>query len=616
MNGRVQVSGTTRIALFTTVIVVAVLKLAQEVFVPLAFAILLTFLLAPLVETLVRWHVNRALAVIVSVSLALALIGGLGSLVFNQFADLARELPSYQRQLRTNLTHLGGVLRGGVAETTRAVEELSREIDRVAPTDPKARGVPKVQVVESPRTALAVIRDVVGPVVRPVGTTLAVIVLVAFMLLRLPDLRDRVVRLLGSRHLHLTTEALNDAGRRVSRYLLMQIVINGWTGVAVAGGLWALNVPNALLWGAFCMVLRFIPYVGIWMAAAIPLALSFAVFDDWSRPLMVVGLFILLEMFDWTVLEPWLYGTHTGVSPVALLLAAGFWTWLWGFAGLFLAVPMTVCAVVVGKYIPQMKFLQVLLGDEPVLEPHERLYQRLLSSNRDQADEVLQAALKESSILEICDAMIVPAMLRAEEDYERGTLKGARHQAILEHVDEWVDERLEMLSGAKSRLSPMQCSHESPAILCVPASDKADEIIAKLFEAALIERNLGARIIGPRDAIDRISADPGIRAVVISALPPEAVTAARTVCKRVRLEDGHLPVIVGLWKAEGDLDRPKQRLASAGATETVATFTECLRSLEILLGLPDPIPADGGATAAALSASLPAIAGHGAVPQT
>ena len=565
-------------ALFTTVIVVTVLELAQDVFIPLAFAILCTFLLAPMVELLTRWHIKRLFAVIVSLALGLALIVGLGTLVFNQFADLAKELPSYQRQLRTNLTQFGGALRGGVAETTHAFEALTKEIDRVAPSEPKPRGVAKVQVVESPATALETIRSVVGPVARPVGTTLAVIVLVAFMLLRLPDLRDRILRLLGARYLHLTTEALNDAAGRVSRYLLMQIVINGWTGLAVALGLWALNVPNAVLWGALTLVLRFIPYVGVWMAAAIPLALSFAVFDDWTRPLMVFGLFAVLELFDWSVLEPWLYGSHTGVSPVALLLAAGFWTWLWGFAGLFLAVPMTVCAAVMGKYIPQLKFLQVLLGDEPVLEPHERLYQRLLSSNRDEADSVLQAALRESSILEVCDAIIVPAILRAEEDHDRGTLTDARRQTILEHINDWVDERLELMTPSMSRFA----SAESPAraaVLCVPASGRADEIIARLFQAAIIERNLTARIIGPH-ATEIVEGDRGTRAIVVSAVPPEAVTAARAVCKRMRMENGDIPVFVGLWNGVGDLDRARQRLSAAGATQTVVTFAECFALLE------------------------------------
>jgi len=565
-------------ALFTTVIVVTVLKLAQEVFIPLALAILCTFLLAPMVELLTRLYIKRLLAVIVSLTLGLALIVGLGTLVFDQFADLAKELPSYQRQLRTNLAHFGGALRGGVAETTHAFEELTKEIDRVAPSEPKPRGVSKVQVVEPPATALETIKNVVGPVVRPLGTTLAVIVLVAFMLLRLPDLRDRILRLLGSRHLHLTTEALNDAAGRVSRYLLMQIVINGWTGLAVTAGLWTLNVPNAVLWGALTLVLRFIPYVGVWMAAAIPLALSFAVFDDWTRPLMVFGLYAVLELFDWSVLEPWLYGSHTGVSPVALLLAAGFWTWLWGFAGLFLAVPMTVCAAVMGKYIPQLKFLQVLLGDEPVLEPHELLYQRLLSSNRDQADSVLQAALRQSSILEVCDAIIVPAILRAEEDHERGTLTDIRRQAILEHINEWVDERLELMTPAMSRFASVEAPARA-AVLCVPASSRADEIIAKLFQAAIIERNLTARIISP-DPAEMVAEDRGTRALVISAVPPEAVTAARAICKRMRMENSDVPIFVGLWSAVGDLDRARQRLTAAGATHAVITFAECFALLE------------------------------------
>jgi AI-2E family transporter len=419
----------------------------------------------------------------------------------------------------------------------------------------------------------------VTPIVRPVATTLAVIVLVAFMLLRTPDLRDRILRLLGARHLHLTTEALNDAASRVSRYLLMQIVINGWTGIAVAAGLWALNVPNAILWGTLTFGLRFIPYIGVWMAAAIPLALSFAVFADWTRFLMVLGLYIALELFDWSVLEPWLYGAHTGVSPVALLLATAFWSWLWGFAGLFLAVPMTVCAAVMGKYIPQMKFLQVLLGDEPVLEPHERLYQRLLSSNRDQADSVLQAALRQSSILEVCDAVIVPALLRANEDHDNGSLTDARRQTILEHINDWVDERLEMMSPVWSRFTEAERREMPPVLIYVPALTRAEVIVAKLFQVALVERHLAARVLEPND-IGLLETESRAQAVVISAIPPEAVTAARQSCKRIREVNPHIPVFVGLWSAVGDLDRARQRLTAAGATHVVRLFAECFNLVE------------------------------------
>ncbi len=608
-------------ALLTIVVVVVVLKLAQEVFIPVALAILLTFLLAPMVELMRRWRINRGVAVVVSMALALTLIGGLGNIVFNQFSDLAHELPSYQRQLRLNLTQLGGLLRGGMAQTTRAMEQLTKEINRVAPLEPRQHGVAKVQVVEPPATSLATLRDVLGPAVRPVGTILAVIVLVAFMLLRLPDLRERLLRLLGSRNLHVTTEALNDAASRVSRYLLMQILINGWTGLWVAAGLWYLGVPNAGLWGALTLLLRFIPYIGVWMAAAIPLALSFAVFDDWTRPLMVFGLFAVLELFSYSVLEPWLYGSGTGVSPVALLLAAGFWTWLWGFAGLFLAIPMTVCAAVMGKYIPQLKFLQVLLGDEPVLEPHERLYQRLLSSNRDQADSVLQGALRENSMLEVCDAMIVPAMLLVEEDHDRGTLTDARRQMIHEHISEWVDERLDSMDLARSRSGGFADPEALPAVLCVAAFDRADEIVAKLLEVALLERGLSARMIGATGGFAEAATEGATKAIVICALPPEAVTPARAVCKRMRASDGRIPVFVGLWNAAGDLERARQRLEAAGATRMVTSFAECFTVLEAANSAPERCAPEQQLTgdepsAPGASAEHPDLAPGGPVTQT
>jgi hypothetical protein len=233
-----------------------------------------------------------------------------------------------------------------------------------------------------------------------------------------------------------------------------------------------------------------------------------------------------------------------------------------------------------GKYIPQLKFLQVLLGDEPVLEPFERLYQRLLSSNRDEADSVLEAALRESSITDVCDTIIVPAIVRAEEDHARGTLSDEKRQLILEHVNEWVDERLELMAFVRTRLANEENSDGRQTILCVPASDRADEVITKLLEAALVERKVSAKIVGPRDAIQITYDGFAPRAVVISALPPEAVTAARAVCKRMRKDDSNVTVIVGLWCIGGDLDRSRQRLAAAGATRTVSTFAECFALLE------------------------------------
>ena len=575
MNGTVQASGT-RAVLLTVVIVVAILRLAQEVFVPLALAILFTFLLAPLVGHLHRIGVNRLLAVVASIAISLALIGTLANAAFDQLTDLAHELPGYQRQLHENLTHIRGAVRGGIAEASQAVEQLGKELQRVAPTTPLPGDVRKVVVVDPPPTPLQMLREFVGPLLRPFGTALVIVTLVAFMLLRLHDLRERIIRVLGRRNLYHTTEALNDAAQRISRYLLMQLLINSWTGLVVGLGLWALHVPNPGLWGALALLLRFIPYVGVWTAAVVPFLLSFAVSDDLSRPLLVLALFGLLELFNYAVLEPWLYANHTGISPVALLLAAAFWTWVWGWAGLLLAVPMTVCVAVMSKYIPQLEFLQVLLGDEPVLEPHQRLYQHLLAGNRDDAEMLLDEALRTSgSLLEAADRVIVPAIRLLEADFDRRALGGGRRRNVLEHINQWVQERLDLTST-----SPVSW------ILCVPAADRADEVVARLLASALLERGIGAAFTTP-EALEKVSFEAEgvatIDAVVVSALPPEAVAPARVVCRSVRNRAKQLPLVVGLWDPENDLEKPRQRLGAAGAGQVVVTFSECVMALEALL---------------------------------
>jgi predicted PurR-regulated permease PerM len=560
-------------------------------------------------------------AVLVSVALALSVIGTLGNIAFNQFADLAHELPGYQRQLHENLTHIRGAVRGGIADATKAMDQFSKELQRVAPAESLPNDVRKVQIVEPPPTPLQMLRGLVGPLLKPFATALVIITLVMFMLLRLHDLRERIIRVLGRRNLLHTTEALGDAAQRVSRYLLMQLLINSWTGLIVGLGLWALNVPNPGLWGALALLLRFIPYVGVWTAGVVPFLLSFAVSDDLSRPLLVLALFGILELFNYAVLEPWLYANHTGISPVALLLSAAFWTWLWGGAGLLLAVPMTVCVAVMSKYIPQLEFLQVLLGDEPVLEPHQRLYQRLLASNRDAADVLLDETLRTSgSTLDAADRVIVPAIRLMESDYDRRALGAAKRKIVLEHVNQWVEDRLDSLDGAAwtqrvikapapgtapapapgsaaaSPSAPKPASNPEPWILCIPAEDRADEIVAKLLVSSLLERGIGAAFIKP-EALERLRLDgeggSTPDAVVVSALPPEAMAPARTVCRGIRGQTQEMPILVGLWDPDGgDLLKPRQRLEAAGARRVVVRFSECVAALE---GLLDPALAEPAA---------------------
>ena len=577
MSSPVQASHSLR-AFLAVVIAVAVLRYAQDVFVPLALAILLTFLLAPLVERLQGLRINRVVAVIVSVALTMFILGGLLWVVFHQFTDLANQLPSYRRQLRANLAGVTGLVKGGLASTAEAVDQLTREFGRVAPVDHSLAKVPKMQVVEPALTPMRAVGTFVGPFLKPAGTTALVIVFVIFMLLRLPDLRDRVISVLGSKNLRVTTEALDEAAHKVSRYLVMQTVINGAQGIGIAVGLYLIGMPNAILWGALTMALRFVPYIGIWVAAGLPLALSFAIFDHWSQPATVAALFLGLEGVSNLILEPWLYGSRTGVSPIALLVAAAFWTWLWGPIGLLLAIPMTVCLVVMGKYIPQLAFLYTLLGDQPVLEPHERLYQRLLASNSDEADELLEESVRTKSRGEVCDSVIVPALQLAEDDHDRGTLPDSLRQVVFEHIEQWADEFISLREVPRSPPGNPMSPSFGATVLCIAAEDEADNISAKLLASLLLEQGLRARA-----PVNGLTEEARPDAVVISALPPDAVTAARRCCRAVRQRWHDVPILVGLWNANGKAERSRQRLEAVGANAICMSFAECIAMLEIRL---------------------------------
>jgi predicted PurR-regulated permease PerM len=446
MNSPVQVTSPLRIFI-GVVLTVAVMRYAEDIFIPVALALLMTFVLAPIVELLQRWHVRRTLAVTVSVAVAVVLLGTLIYVIIDQVTDVLTQLPRYRQQLRANLKDLSGFVTGGMSNTTAAVEQLTREINRVAPNAAPTTQVPSVRVVEPPLTVVQAIGNMIGPFMKPVGMAAIVIVFTIFMLLRLPDLRDRVIRLVGMANVRNTTHALSDAAERVSRYLLTQLLINSWQGICVSAGLWFIGVPNFFLWGGLAVILRFIPYVGPWIAATMPIALAFAVFDDFTKPLLVVLLFIVVELMSNMVLEPWLYGRNTGVSPLSLLLATTFWTWLWGAAGLFLAVPLTVCLMVMGKHLPTLQFLYVLLGDAP-LDPHELLYQRLLAGRREEADALLAEALRQRSARRVCDDVLIAAVRLAERDHARGNLDEAQCTLIRELFHHWKARLVEGKLGA------------------------------------------------------------------------------------------------------------------------------------------------------------------------
>ena len=403
-------TGTHSLAVF--VVVIGALYFGRDVFVPLALAGLLSFALAPLIAALRRRGLPRTPAVLTVVILAFLSIFVFGFVVAGQVSELGASLPRYEYNIREKVRSLQSSAPGGgfVERAGEVLRDLRKDIEEAteapaeeegtSPLEPEAvepEPIP-VQIRQPDPTPLQLLQTIVGPLIEPLATTGIVIVFVVFMLLQREDLRDRFIRLFGTSDLHRTTQALGDAAERVGRYLLMQLVVNVAVGIPIGIGLWLIGVPNPVLWGMLSIVLRFVPFIGPVIAAAFPLALSVAVDPGWTMLLWTAALFIVLELISGNILEPWLYGASTGLSSIAILAAAIFWTWLWGPVGLLLSTPLTVCLVVLGRHVHQFGFLNVLLGSEPVLEPAESLYQRLLAGDPDEATERAEEYLKTHSI--------------------------------------------------------------------------------------------------------------------------------------------------------------------------------------------------------------------------
>ncbi|MCI0418877.1 MAG: AI-2E family transporter, partial [Acidobacteria bacterium] len=476
--------------LATIVLVVALLYWAKEVFIPFALAVLLSFLLGPLVTRLRRWGFGRITAVSTVTLLAFAFLFSLGWVVTHELRHFARELPNYRRNIQAKVQSVHGPLTGQLDKTSRAIQELQAQF--VVPDRRNHLGrAERVEIVQPAPTLPQLLHRALGPLFRPLGTALMVTVLVVCMLLNREDLRNRLIRLFGRHRLPAATQALDDAARGVSRFLLMQSIINGGYGLSFGLGLYLIGLPNSVLWGVGAAVLRFIPYIGSWIAALMPIFFSLAVFSGWTQTLLVLGLFILLEIVSNYLIEPWLYGTRTGLSPLAVLLAAIFWAWLWGPAGLLLSTPLTVCVVVISKHVPQLAFFSILLGDEAVLGPKSRLYQRLLALDKEEADELVSQQLEEKPLIEVCDTIFVPILRLASTDRRRGALEGKRAAFLFSSLREQISALADRSNTASVVAGEVRSG--SVFVLCVPAQDEADELAALLFVKLLQRKGISAR---------------------------------------------------------------------------------------------------------------------------
>lgn len=579
-------------------IILGLLFWMQAVLIPIALAILLTFLLSPLVILLQRRGFNRVLVVVLVVLLAFALLAGLGWLIAHQVTSLVDSFPQYEQNLSKKIAALqvdkGGFidkLQAIVVRTTRLVEK-KESATAIAP-EMQPDPLPVKIIQESP-FQLSSIWSVLGPILEPFAAFGLAIVLVMFMLLKREDLRDRMISLVGHGHLTLTTKALDEAGERISRYLLMQLLINGTYGLAVAIGLYFIGVPYALLWGFFATVFRYIPYLGPWLAALLPIGLSLLVYEGWTEPFMVIGLFGALELLSNMIMEPWLYGRGIGVSATATLVMIAFWTWLWGPIGLVLATPLTVCLVVLGKYVPFLKFFDTLLGDQPPFEAHIGYYQRLLAKDHDEALDIAEEYLKDHSLEETYDRLILPALLYAERDIDNAHLNEEDQRFVLKATREIVEELPTLQAQIKAKSQSADETSEAPAdsaskivILGCPARDETDGVALLMLKEVLDSNRYEVTVTAAMLAAEvvQLVEDTKPAILCIAAPPPGGQAHTRLLCLRLRSRFPDLKIVVGRWGLDQDLENKRQQLLSAGADQFGTTLQETRNQIETLAQL-------------------------------
>ncbi|WP_421917308.1 AI-2E family transporter [Mesorhizobium sp.] len=566
----------------TIVTTVAALYFGREVFLPIAIALLLTFALAPLVSVLKRVGIPRLPAVIASVLGAFAVLALFSFMIASQVSELAQNIPAYQTNILAKIRSLKetGVGGGIIARLSGVVERVGQEIDKqdtslpAATADKSPREPVPVEIV-SREKPLEVLQNIVGPLISPLGSAGLIIIVVIFMLLEREDLRDRFIRLVGYGDLHRTTEALRDAGKRVGRYLLMQLVVNIVYAIPITLGLWILGIPNALLWGLLALALRFVPYIGPAIGMLLPLFLALAVAPGWSLVLWTAGLFVVMELITGNVVEPWLYGSRTGLSPLAIIVAAVFWTWLWGPLGLVLSTPLTVCLVVLGRHVPQFEFLDVLFGNEPVLEPHARLYQRLLAGDPDEATDHAEEMLEEKYLVDFYDKVAIPALLLGERDRVRGVMGDLQRRQVAasaltlvanldENAQEEADEEDGPIgTGEAGDDSEVEDDVELPdgagmSVLCAGGRGELDDAAAAMLAQVLEVQGATATKAGFADmepsSIRRLELET-IDTVVVGFLNRDSVKHARFLVRRLKRAKSALRVGIVFWSEAGNDDK-------------------------------------------------------------
>ncbi len=591
--------------LVAAAVVIAALYYGRDVLIPLACAFLISFALSPPVTRLVRFGLPRILSVILVMAMMLGLIGGLAFILGSQLRGLSQDLPAYQQTIQTKLTALREELKvpAFFDRAMKTVKSVQENVEEPSPPSAAAEAPQRVEVIQKPRDPFEMATEWLGTLLEPLATAGIVFIFVFLALLDRGDLRDRLLRMLGG-NLHRSTDAVEEAGKRISKYLLMQLVVNVTYGIPMALGLWLIGVPGALLWGTVAAVMRFVPYIGPMLSAIFPIGLAFAVDPGWSMVLWTIALIVTLELLSNNIVEPLLYGTSTGLSAMSLIASATFWTTLWGPLGLILATPLTVCLLVIGRNIPQLAFLDTLLGSMPALDLPTRIYQRLLADDPEEAIEIATAEIEAASPRQFYNDVAIPVLQLASEDY-LGKATAEHRLRVTNGMDALIDE-------LREDYPPALAPDTKPAVICIGGKWEVDSLASEMLAHALAldgipadHRPASAVSVASLAKLDLAGADT----VCLAYFTPNPAAPARYLCRRLRRRWPHVRIVLALWNAPAPLLESDTR-TTLGADEVVTSIEEAIRRIHLIVApeeaedaLKAEIPEDEDERVAALAAT-------------
>jgi predicted PurR-regulated permease PerM len=596
-------------ALAAGITVVGTLFVAREILIPICLAVLISFVLAPLTQMLRRRGLPQSFAVVAVVALTFGTIIGIGALGASQISQLSEKLPQFQENIRSKIRAFKISTSGSsaVARATTVIEDLGKEISGRPTAEPSTIVSPvgakeilpiPVEIRVPNSNPIRIALDFLAPILNPLASIGLVLLFVVFILLQQQDLRDRVIKLLGTKSLHRTTEAMDEAAIRLSRYFLLQTALNAGFGLTVGIGLWLIGVPSPVLWGSFATLMRFVPYIGSILAAVLPLALAAAVDPGWTMLAWTMALFLIGEPVMGQIIEPQVFGHQTGLSPVAIVIAATFWTWLWGPIGLIVATPLTLCLVILGQYTKRLEFLHVLLGDQPALTPPESFYQRLIAGDPAEIIEQAERQIKDTDLATYFDDVALPGLVLAQLDVSSGELSPERQELVLDGVNELIDG----LSQASVDRQP-STADDAPAVaqidkvggshglkvLCVAGRGAIDQTASLLLKHLLDQSGFDAQV-GPDQGLKGIASSVPTgeipEVIFVSYVGTAKVSHVRFVLSRLRRRFPLAKVHLAVWQLPKPDPTWQELKEGVPGVEFVSTMKEAAESSQRIMQQP------------------------------